>query len=55
MRRAIAAWTSGLPSQRACIGVSVRPGRITFERMPSAANWMASYFDSERIAPLDAP
>ena len=38
----------------ACSGVSTIPGWITLQRIRSRANWIASDFVSEMIAPFDA-
>ena len=53
MLAATACSALGSASQRRCIGERVGPGTTTFERTPSAANWIAIDFDRARSPALD--
>ena len=50
----VASLSAGLSTQRRCIGVSVGPGRMVLERMPSPANWIAMDFDMATRPALEA-
>ena len=50
----VATLSSGLSTQRCCIGVIVGPGRMVLERMPSPANWIAIDFDMAMRPALEA-